>query len=149
MVNFERFLRGDIVYELDSKESFLLLIEKMFSLQPSSRPQQTKEIWIKESDRWNGIFVYRETRPSRQRGIYGTEKLSALGRELRPKSCLFKFLNKDDVLTPCCDIIKECFYLDNNVIFKSDKFEKAINVSEFRYEDGIFVHNISYFNFKK
>ena len=149
MVNFERFLIGDLVYEFDSEISFLLLIEKMFSLPQSSRPQQTKEIWIRESDRWNSIFVYCETRPSRQRGIYGTEKLSTFGRELRPKSCSFKFLNKGDVLKPCCDIIKECFYLDGSVVFKSDKFEKNINMSEFRFENGTFIHNISYFNFKK
>ena len=149
MVNFERFLRGDLVYEFDSEISFLFLIEKMFSLHKNRRPTQSKEVWMSSLDKWNSVFIYNEVRPSRERGIYGTEKLSSFGRELRPKSCLFKFLNKDDILKPCCDIIKECFYLDGSVVFKSDKFEKNINMSEFRFDDGIFVHNISYFNFKK
>ena len=148
MQNFERFLDGKIAYRFLSKEDMLFFVDKIFSLK--NKPSQSKSLWIDATRNWETRIAFTSGHGSDGSCyFYATESgTEYLEREYNINLCYnFSAINENTQLFATSDKIKSCKFIDNNIVFTGEQFEKIIPFDSFIFVNGVFTHNISYFNF--
>lgn len=148
MQNFEKFLDGKLAYSFLSKEDMLFFIDKIFSLK--NKPNQQKSLWVDAANGYsNRIAFTTDHKSDGSCRFYATESgIQYLEEGYNINLCYnFSIIDESTQLFAISDKIKSCKFIDNNIVFTGEQFEKIIPFSSFIFVNGVFTHNISYFNF--